>query len=104
MGPFSETDVAFASCTVKTELAGCLELGWIAVGRAPQQQQVRANPELLGAFIEETLRYEPPAANKVTIMTWAVRVSSSPDAQAVASSPSRLSRGSAAARSNCSKM
>ncbi|COX14257.1 Uncharacterised protein [Mycobacterium tuberculosis] len=37
-------------------------------------------------------------------MTWAVRVSSSPDAQAVASSPSRLSRGSAAARSNCSKM
>jgi cytochrome P450 len=24
------------------------------------QQQVRENPELLGAFIDETLRYEPP--------------------------------------------
>lgn len=33
---------------------------WILATRPDTQQQVRANPELLGAFIEETLRYEPP--------------------------------------------
>lgn len=33
---------------------------WILATRPDIQQQVRANPELLGAFIEETLRYEPP--------------------------------------------
>ena len=33
---------------------------WILADRRDIQQQVRADPELLGAFIEETLRYEPP--------------------------------------------
>jgi cytochrome P450 len=33
---------------------------WILVSRSDIQQQVRAHPELLGAFIEETLRYESP--------------------------------------------
>lgn len=33
---------------------------WILATRRDIQQQVRENPELLGAFIEETLRYEPP--------------------------------------------
>jgi hypothetical protein len=33
---------------------------WILATRPDIQQQVRENPELLGAFIEETLRYEPP--------------------------------------------
>ncbi len=33
---------------------------WILATRPDIQQQVRDNPELLGAFIEETLRYEPP--------------------------------------------
>jgi cytochrome P450 family 144 len=33
---------------------------WILGTRPDIQQQVRENPELLGAFIDETLRYEPP--------------------------------------------
>ncbi len=33
---------------------------WILAHRPEIQQQVRGNPELLGAFIEETLRYEAP--------------------------------------------
>lgn len=33
---------------------------WILVTRPEIQQQVRESPELLGAFIEETLRFEPP--------------------------------------------
>ena len=33
---------------------------WMLAHRPDIQQQVRENPELLGAFIEETLRYEPP--------------------------------------------
>ncbi len=33
---------------------------WILVSRNDIQKQVRAHPELLGAFIEETLRYESP--------------------------------------------
>ena len=33
---------------------------WILATRLDIQQQVRENPELLGAFIDETLRYEPP--------------------------------------------
>jgi cytochrome P450 len=33
---------------------------WILAHRPDIQQQVRENPELLAAFIEETLRYEPP--------------------------------------------
>jgi cytochrome P450 family 144 len=33
---------------------------WILVSRSDIQEQVRANPEMLGAFIEETLRYESP--------------------------------------------
>jgi cytochrome P450 len=33
---------------------------WILTTRPDIQQQLRDNPELLGAFIEETLRYEPP--------------------------------------------
>lgn len=33
---------------------------WILVSRNDIQRQLRAQPELLGAFIEETLRYEPP--------------------------------------------
>ena len=34
--------------------------GWILVTRPEIQKQVRENPELLGKFIEEALRYEPP--------------------------------------------
>lgn len=33
---------------------------WVMATRTDIQQQVRENPELLGAFIDETLRYEPP--------------------------------------------
>ena len=33
---------------------------WILAIRPDIQQQVRENPELLGPFIDETLRYEPP--------------------------------------------
>jgi hypothetical protein len=33
---------------------------WVLANRPDVQQQVRENPELLGLFIEETLRYEPP--------------------------------------------
>jgi cytochrome P450 family 144 len=33
---------------------------WMLANRPDIQQQVRENPELLGPFIEETLRYEPP--------------------------------------------
>jgi cytochrome P450 family 144 len=33
---------------------------WILANRPHIQQQVRENPDLLTAFIEETLRYEPP--------------------------------------------
>lgn len=33
---------------------------WILATRPDIQRQVRENPSLLGAFIEETLRYEPP--------------------------------------------
>ncbi|CDO88729.1 cytochrome [Mycobacterium triplex] len=33
---------------------------WILANRLDIQQQVRENPSLLPAFIEETLRYEPP--------------------------------------------
>jgi cytochrome P450 family 144 len=33
---------------------------WILATRPDIQQQIRENPELLGAFIDETLRYEPP--------------------------------------------
>jgi cytochrome P450 family 144 len=33
---------------------------WILVRHSEIQEQVRAHPELLGAFIEETLRYEAP--------------------------------------------
>ena len=33
---------------------------WILVSRPEIQEQLRAEPELLGAFIEETLRYESP--------------------------------------------
>lgn len=33
---------------------------WILTDRPDIQQEVRENPELLGAFIEEVLRYEPP--------------------------------------------
>ena len=33
---------------------------WMLAHRPDIQQQVRENPELLTAFIEETLRYEPP--------------------------------------------
>ena len=33
---------------------------WILTDRPDIQKQVRDNPELLGAFIEETLRYESP--------------------------------------------
>ncbi|HEV7580398.1 MAG TPA: cytochrome P450 [Mycobacterium sp.] len=33
---------------------------WILANRPDIQQQVRENPELLTAFIDETLRYEPP--------------------------------------------
>ena len=32
----------------------------VLAGRPEIQQQVRENPELLGAFLEEVLRYEPP--------------------------------------------
>jgi cytochrome P450 len=35
-------------------------LAWILADRRDIQQQVRDDPGLLGAFIEETLRYEPP--------------------------------------------
>lgn len=33
---------------------------WILATKPDIQQRVRENPEFLGAFIEETLRYEPP--------------------------------------------
>lgn len=33
---------------------------WILTDRPEIQQRVRENPDLLGTFIEETLRYEPP--------------------------------------------
>jgi cytochrome P450 len=33
---------------------------WILVDRPDVQDQLRADPRLLGAFIEETLRFEPP--------------------------------------------
>ena len=33
---------------------------WMLTTRPDIQQQVRENPDLLGPFIEETLRYEPP--------------------------------------------
>ncbi|SPM33844.1 Cytochrome P450 [Mycobacterium rhizamassiliense] len=33
---------------------------WVLVTRPDIQRQVRENPELLGAFIEEALRFEPP--------------------------------------------
>lgn len=33
---------------------------WILADRPEIQKQVRGNPELLGAFIEEALRFEPP--------------------------------------------
>jgi cytochrome P450 family 144 len=33
---------------------------WLLTARPDIQRQVRDNPDLLGAFIEETLRYEPP--------------------------------------------
>jgi len=33
---------------------------WILVSRSDIQEQVRADPDLLGSFIEETLRYESP--------------------------------------------
>jgi cytochrome P450 family 144 len=33
---------------------------WILADRPDIQRQLRENPELLGTFIEETLRYEPP--------------------------------------------
>ena len=33
---------------------------WVLATRPDIQQQVRENPELLGTFIDETLRYEPP--------------------------------------------
>ncbi|ULN48417.1 cytochrome P450 [Mycolicibacterium goodii] len=33
---------------------------WILASRPDIQEQVRAQPELLGAFLEEVLRYEPP--------------------------------------------
>jgi cytochrome P450 family 144 len=33
---------------------------WILATRSEVQKQVRENPEQLGAFIEEALRYEPP--------------------------------------------
>ncbi len=33
---------------------------WILASRPDIQEQVRAQPELLGAFVEEVLRYEPP--------------------------------------------
>jgi cytochrome P450 len=33
---------------------------WILANRPDIQRQVRENPKLLGAFIEEALRYEPP--------------------------------------------
>ena len=33
---------------------------WILASRPDVQRQIRENPELLGAFIDETLRYEPP--------------------------------------------
>jgi hypothetical protein len=33
---------------------------WMLASRPDIQRQLRDNPELLGAFIEETLRYEPP--------------------------------------------
>ncbi|BBY18116.1 cytochrome P450 [Mycolicibacterium litorale] len=33
---------------------------WILATRPDIQQQVREDPELLGAFVEEVLRYEPP--------------------------------------------
>jgi cytochrome P450 len=33
---------------------------WILASRADIQQQVRADPDLLGAFLEEVLRFEPP--------------------------------------------
>jgi cytochrome P450 len=33
---------------------------WILANRPDIQQRVRENPDLLGAFIEEALRYEPP--------------------------------------------
>ena len=33
---------------------------WILVSHSDIQEEVRAHPELLGAFIEETLRYESP--------------------------------------------
>ncbi|MCV7261282.1 cytochrome P450 [Mycobacterium shimoidei] len=33
---------------------------WILTDRPETQQQIRENPDLLGTFIEETLRYEPP--------------------------------------------
>jgi cytochrome P450 len=33
---------------------------WMLTQRPDIQQQLRENPELLTAFIEETLRYEPP--------------------------------------------
>jgi cytochrome P450 len=33
---------------------------WILTDRPAVQRQLRENPELLGAFIEETLRFEPP--------------------------------------------
>jgi cytochrome P450 family 144 len=33
---------------------------WILVDRPDVQEQLRADPRLLGAFIEETLRFEPP--------------------------------------------
>jgi len=33
---------------------------WILATKPHVQQQIREHPDLLGAFIEETLRYEPP--------------------------------------------
>ena len=33
---------------------------WVLATRPDAQRQVRAQPELLGAFLEEVLRYEPP--------------------------------------------
>jgi cytochrome P450 len=33
---------------------------WVLATRPDIQQQVRDQPELLGAFLEEVLRYEPP--------------------------------------------
>jgi len=33
---------------------------WVLANHLDIQQQVRDQPELLGAFLEEVLRYEPP--------------------------------------------